>query len=107
MFKSFGRSIKKVSKMRGVLRNAIGNIALEMSPNKLVGVKLRRIPGETVCVNAPLGLNESLDRARLMDGTGIPEQDKALFEVSEEGAARKPRLRDSEYSWTCESEYTD
>lgn len=83
MFKPFSRPVKKVSEMLSVLRNTIGDIAFEMSPNKLVGVKLRRIPGETVRMNASLGLNEPLDRARLVDGTGIPDQDKTLFKVSE------------------------
>jgi hypothetical protein len=83
MFQSVRRSIKKVSKMLRVLRNAIGDIALEMSPNKLVGIQLRRIPGETVRMNASLGLHEALDRARLVDGAGIPDQDKALLKVSE------------------------
>ena len=83
MFKSFRRSIKKVSEMLSVLRHAIGDIALEMSPNKLVGIQLRRIPGETVRMNASVSLHEALDRARLVDGAGIPDQDKALLKVSE------------------------
>lgn len=83
MFKSFSRLVKKVSKLMRILRNAIGDIVLEMPPNKLIGVKLRCVSGETVRVNMSLGLNEPFNRARLVDGAGIPDQDKPLFKMPE------------------------
>jgi hypothetical protein len=81
--KSFSRPVKKVSKMLSILRNAVGNITFEMPPNKFVRIKFRRVSGKTVCMNTPLGFNEPLNRARLVDGAGIPDQDKALLKVSE------------------------
>lgn len=83
MLKSFSRSVKKVSKMSSILWDAVGNITFEMSPNKFVRIKFRRVSGETVRMNTTLGFNKLLNRVRLMDGTGIPDQDKALLKVPE------------------------
>ena len=93
MFKSFGRLIKKISEMLSIFWNAIGNIALEMSPNKLIGVELRRISGETVRVNTSISFDKPLNRARLVDGAGIPDQDKTFLKVSEEMPQKREDFR--------------
>lgn len=68
--------------MLSVSWDAVGQTSLEICPDKLVWVKLRRVSREMKGVDSRTAFKESLDELGLVDGASVPEENDRAFEAA-------------------------
>lgn len=75
------RPLQKPSKVSGIIWNAVCQVPLEVSPDKLIGVKLRRVSREVKGVNARMLSKELVDELGTVDGASVPEKNDGFADV--------------------------
>jgi hypothetical protein len=67
------RGLEESFEMMRVRRDAVGHGAFELSPDKLVRVKLRSITGERIGMQARVAVQQPLDASGPVDLSPIPQ----------------------------------
>ena len=86
MPKSRIRPVNEPSEVLKVSWNAVGQVSLEVRPDKFIGIKLRRISGEVNGVDPRITSKESLRELGCVERAAVPEEDKRASDL----AARMP-----------------
>jgi len=84
--------------MFGVVRDAVCQASLKITPDELIGVKLWRISREVKGLYSGMSLKELLNDPGTVDGTPVPEQDNGAPEMTTKVAEELPDLLGSDVS---------
>jgi len=81
MLEPFSLSVEKILKMPDVFRNTVSHRTFEAVPNKLVRIKLGSVSRKVIRKNAITGFKKSFNRARFVNSTRIPQEDKTFLKM--------------------------
>jgi len=81
MLEPFSLSIEKILQMPNVFRHTISHRTFETVPNKLVWIKLGSVSRKVIRKNAITGFKKSFNRARFVNSTRIPQENKTFLKM--------------------------
>lgn len=84
MPKSRIRSVNEPSEVSKVSGNAVGQVSLEVCPDPLIGVKLRRISGEVNGMDSRISFKESLGKFGFVERAAVPEKEERTSDLAAE-----------------------
>lgn len=84
MPKSRIRSVNEPPEMSKISGNTIGQVSLEVCPNPLIGIKLRRISGEVNGMDSRISFKESLGEFGFVKRAAVPEEEKRASDLAAE-----------------------
>ena len=84
MPKSRIRSINESPEMLKISGNAVGQVSLEVRPDPLIGIKLRRISGEVNGMDSRISFQESLGKFGFVERAAVPEKEERTSDLAAE-----------------------